>query len=193
MRSAILYDLEYTAWEGSMAHRWLRPGEFREVVQIGAVKENAETLEIAGEFDVLVRPRINTTLSAYFENLTGITNAGLADRGIDLRKAYDRFVAFAGDGPIVSFGRDDLVLTHNLALYGIGDAAPLPLHRNIAPWLNENGIVTKGLHACDIARACGASFVGREHDALDDARSLAAGSRELILRGARNMFLDKIA
>lgn len=193
MRSAILYDLEYTAWEGSMAHRWLRPGEFREVVQIGAVKVNAETLEIAGEFDVLVRPRINTMLSAYFENLTGITNAMLADRGIDLREAYDRFVAFAGDGPIVSFGRDDLVLTHNLALYGIGDAPPLPVHRNIAPWLNENGIVTKGLHACDIARACGASFVGREHDALDDARSLAAGSRELILRGARNMFLDKIA
>ena len=193
MRSAILYDLEYTAWEGSMAHRWLRPGEFREVVQIGAVKVNAETLEIAGEFDVLVRPRINTMLSAYFGNLTGITNAMLADRGIDLRKAYDRFVAFAGDGPIVSFGRDDLVLTHKLALYGIRDAPPLPVHRNIAPWLNENGIVTKGLHACDIARACGASFVGREHDALDDARSLVAGSRELILRGARNMFLDKIA
>ena len=193
MRSAILYDLEYTAWDGSMAHRWLRPGEFREVVQIGAVKVNAETLEIAGEFDVLVRPRINTMLSAYFENLTGITNAMLADRGIDLREAYDRFVAFAGNSPIVSFGRDDLVLTHNLALYGIGDAPPLPLHRNIAPWLNENGILTKGLHACDIARACGASFVGREHDALDDARSLAAGSRELILRGARNMFLDKIA
>ena len=193
MRSAILYDLEYTAWEGSMAHRWLRSGEFREVVQIGAVKVNAETLEIAGEFDVLVRPRINTMLSAYFENLTGITNAMLADRGIDLREAYDRFVAFAGNSPIVSFGRDDLVLTHNLALYGIGDAPPLPVHRNIAPWLNENGIVTKGLHACDIARACGASFVGREHDALDDARSLAAGSRELILRGARNMFLDKIA
>ena len=193
MRSAILYDLEYTAWEGSMAHRWLRPGEFREVVQIGAVKVNAETLEIAGEFDVLARPRINTMLSAYFENLTGITNAMLADRGTDLREAYDRFVAFAGDGPIVSFGRDDLVLMHNLALYGIRDAPPLPVHRNIAPWLNENGIVTKGLHACDIARACGASFVGREHDALDDARSLAAGSRELILRGARNMFLDKIA
>ena len=193
MRSAILYDLEYTAWEGSMAHRWLRPGEFREVVQIGAVKVNAETLEIAGEFDVLVRPRINTMLSAYFGNLTGITNAMLADRGIDLREAYDRFVAFAGNSPIVSFGRDDLVLTHNLALYGIRDAPPLPVHRNIAPWLNENGIVTKGLHACDIARACGASFVGREHDALDDARSLAAGSRELILRGARNMFLDKIA
>jgi len=193
MRSAILYDLEYTAWEGSMAHRWLRPGEFREVVQIGAVKVNAETLEIAGEFDVLARPRINTMLSAYFENLTGITNAMLADRGIDLREAYDRFVAFAGDGPIVSFGRDDLVLTHNLALYGIRDAPPLPVHRNIAPWLNENGIVTKGLHACDVARACGASFMGREHDALDDARSLVAGSRELILRGARNMFLDKIA
>ena len=32
-----VFDLEYTAWECSMARRWLAPGEFKEVVQIGAV------------------------------------------------------------------------------------------------------------------------------------------------------------
>lgn len=191
MRSAVLYDLEYTAWEGSMANRWLKPGEFREVVQIGAVKINAATLEPIAEFNLLVRPRINKVLSAYFENLTGITNAMLAERGVDFHEAYDRFVAFTGGGPIVSFGRDDIVLVHNRALYGILDAPTLPVHRNIALWLNENGVATKGHHSSDVARLCGAEFHGRAHDALDDARSLLAGSRALIARGARNMFLDE--
>lgn len=190
MRSVVLYDLEYTAWDGSVATGWLRPGEFREVVQIGAVKLDAQTLECIAEFDRLVRPRINKQLSAYFAALTGITNAALAERGCDFRDAYEGFVAFAGGGPIVSYGRDDRVLVYNLALYGIQNAQPLPEHRNIAPWLNANGVVTKGLHACDIAGACGAQFNGRAHDALDDARSLAAGARALIARGAHNMFLD---
>ncbi|MGN6148886.1 MAG: 3'-5' exonuclease [Rhizomicrobium sp.] len=191
MRSAILYDLEYTAWEGSMAAKWLRPGEFREVVQIGAVKLDAETLETIGEFGVLVRPRINKRLSSYFETLTGITNAMLEVHGADFRDAYERFVAFAGEGPIVSFGRDDRVLTHNLSLYAIHGAPPLPPHRNITSWLNDCGVATRGLHACDIAQACGGEFHGREHDALEDARSLAVGARALIARGARNLFLDE--
>jgi inhibitor of KinA sporulation pathway (predicted exonuclease) len=190
MRSPVFYDLEYTAWEDSMANHWLAPGQFREVVQIGAVKTGPAALEIIAEFEVLVRPRINTVLSPYLENLTGITNAAVAERGVDLREAYDRFVAFAGEGPIVSFGRDDIVLTRNLALYGIGDAPPLPLHRNIAPWLNANGVVTKSLHACDVAGACGSDFQGREHDALEDARSLVAGARALIARGASHIFAD---
>jgi len=192
MRSAVLYDLEYTAWEGSMENRWLRPGEFREVVQIGAVRVDISTWEIVAEFETLVRPRINGTLSCYFETLTGITNAKLRERGVDLCEAYRRFVEFAAEGPIASFGREDLVLMRNLALYGIYDVQPLPVHHNIASWLNENGVVTKGLHACDIARACGAEFAGREHDALDDARSLAVGARRLIARGARKPFADHL-
>jgi inhibitor of KinA sporulation pathway (predicted exonuclease) len=176
-----------------MDNGWLRPGEFREVVQIGAVKLDAETLQTIGEFAALVRPRINKGLSAYFEALTGITNATLQARGIDFRDAYDGFVAFAGEGPIISFGRDDRVLVQNLSLYGIRDAPLLPVHINIAPWLNQNGIVTEGLHACDIARACGAEFHGLEHDALEDARSITAGACALIARGAHNVFLDKHA
>jgi len=184
MRNAVLYDLEFTAWEGSMATGWLRPGEFREVVQIGAVRIDVQTLAIVAEFNVLVRPRINKQLSGYLQSLTGITNAMVAERGVDFGDAYEAFVAFAGQGPIVSFGRDDRVLRYNIALYGIGDARPLPEHRNIVPWLNANGVSTKGLHACDVARACGAKFDGREHDALEDARSLAVGIRALVARGA---------
>ncbi len=186
----VLFDTEFTAWEGSMANRWLAPGEFREVVQIGAVNVDAATLATVAEFDVLVRPRFNPVLSGYFETLTGIANAQVEARGIDFRDAYDRFVAFVGDDTMAAFGRDDLVLIDNLALRGIRDAPPLPSHRNIAVWLRENGIHTQGLHACDVAEACGAPFEGRKHDALDDSRSLAAGIRALVARGATNPFVE---
>ena len=69
-----VFDLEYTAWECSMARHWLEPGQYKEVVQIGAVKLDGRDLSILGEFDLLVRPRINPMLSPYFEALTGITN-----------------------------------------------------------------------------------------------------------------------
>lgn len=184
----VLFDTEFTAWPGSMTNRWLAPGEFREIVQIGAVKIDAKTLEPAGAFEILVRPRFNPVLSDYFIELTGITNEAVKDRGVDFREAYDRFAAFVKGDMIAAFGRDDRILLENLALLGIRDAPPLPAHCNIIPWLRENGIATAGLHACDVAKACGASFDGRKHDALDDAHSLVLGIRALVARGAPSPF-----
>lgn len=190
MSEIVIFDLEFTAWQGSMEHRWLRPGEHREVVQIGAVKVDAATFEETAEFNVLAKPRLNPVLSSYFEELTGVTNRALEAEGIDFGDAYRSFVEFAGGMPIVAFGRDDLVLIDNLRLYGLNAAPPLPCYRNIVPWLVEQGIDPRGLHACDIAQSAGAAFEGRRHDALDDARSVALGIATLIARGAANPFLE---
>ena len=76
-----IFDLEFTAWEGSLARQWLGPGEFKEVVQIGAVRLNLHSLELEDSFDCLVRPRVNSVLSDYVENLTGISNRRLAADG----------------------------------------------------------------------------------------------------------------
>ncbi len=181
---AVVFDLEYTAWEGSMARRWLAPGEYREVVQIGAVMVEAQSFAPLEEFQLLVRPRLNPELSPYFENLTGISNEAVKRDGIDFTEAYARFVAFAGGAPLIAYGRDDLVLTDNLRLYGIAGAPPLPRHVNCGPWLGANGIDIRGAHACDVARLCGAPFEGRAHDALADARSVALGIAALLARGA---------
>jgi inhibitor of KinA sporulation pathway (predicted exonuclease) len=186
--SAIVFDLEFTAWQGSMARCWLAPGEFKEVVQIGAVRLEATTLEETGRLNLLVRPRLNPVLSAYLENLTGISNARLKAEGIDFAEAYARFVDFAGRGVIGAFGRDDLVLEENLRLYGLRDAAAMPPYVNVTPWLRANGVEPKGKHACHVGPLCGAAFEGQEHDALDDARSVAAGIRVLVERGAPNLF-----
>lgn len=189
MSEIVIFDLEFTAWQGSMEHRWLRPGEHREVVQIGAVKLDAVTFEETAEFNVLAKPRLNPVLSSYFEKLTGVTNRALEAEGVDFAEAYRSFVDFTEGMPIIAFGRDDLVLIDNLKLYGLRTAPPLPHYCNIVPWLIEQGIDPRGLHACDIAQSAGATFEGRRHDALDDARSVALGIATLIARGAANPFL----
>ena len=180
--SITIFDLEYTAWECSMARSWLTPGEFREVVQIGAVRLDADSFAVKAEFEVLVRPRFNPELSPYLENLTGITRDQVAGRGVDFRTAYDRFLAFAGDCPIAAFGHDEQVLEENLRLYGIRDAKALPLFYDLRGWFAVQGLDPRGRHSCEIGPALGVPFVGRSHNALDDARSLAAGMEAIAAR-----------
>jgi inhibitor of KinA sporulation pathway (predicted exonuclease) len=189
MPHAAVFDLEFTAWEGSMARGWLAPGEFREVVQIGAVKVDAHSFAELGSLNLIVKPRLNAVLSDYLVALTGVTNEAVAARGVDFEQAYRAFARFAEGGPICAFGRDELVLEENLKLYGIAGAPALPAYVNAIPLLLDNGIDPRGFHACDVARLCGAAFEGRQHDALDDARSVALGIKTLVARGARNILL----
>jgi inhibitor of KinA sporulation pathway (predicted exonuclease) len=178
-----VFDLEYTAWECSMARQWMTPGEYREVVQIGAVKLDADSFAEVAAFDVLVRPRINPGLSTYFQDLTGITQQMVTMQGVEFGEAYGRFLDFAGDGPIAAFGRDEQVLIDNLRLYGIEGARPLPVFYNLRGWFAVQGLDPRGLLSCDIAPALGVPFVGHTHNALNDARSLAAGMAAIAARG----------
>ena len=191
MRHAIVFDLEFTAWEGSMRHHWLRPGEFREVVQIGAAKLDSHTLEVLDTFEAFVRPRINARLSPYLEQLTGITTTMLRERGVDFVEAHDRFLAFA-DGAICSaFGRDEGVFEENFRLYGVKETPNAPEYRDSRPWFRAHGVDPRGLHSCDIGPRLGIPFVGQPHNALADSLSVAAGMRVLVMRGARSLFADQ--
>ncbi len=187
MPCAIVFDLEFTAWDGSMRHRWLRPGEFKEVVQIGAVKLDAATLGVIDRFDVLVKPRINPVISTYLENLTGIRNDELKARGRDFAAAYRDFLAFADGAVLSAFGRDDLVFDENVRLYGM-KRPMVPEFRDSRPWFRANGFETHGLHSCDIGPRLGVPFEGQKHNALADSLSVAAGMRVLVQRGAKSLF-----
>jgi len=180
-----IFDLEYTAWECSMARRWLTPGEFKEVVQIGAVKLNADSLTPIAEFDVLVKPRINPELSPYFEKLTGITNQQVKAQGVDFADAYARFLDFAGDDPIAAFGHDEWILEENLRLYGIAGTRPLPLFYDLRGWFAVQGVDPRGLTSCEIAPKLGLIFEGHAHNALNDARSMAMCMETMAARGAK--------
>jgi inhibitor of KinA sporulation pathway (predicted exonuclease) len=193
MSTAVIYDLEFTAWSGSMAHRWLRPGEFKEIVQIGAVKVDAATMKILGEFDAYVRPRINVALSPYFETLTGISNDTLRSRGVDLADALARFAVFCGRDTTSAFGRDDLVIGENIRLYGLADVAPSGDFVDLRSWFRLNGLDSRGLHSCDVGPKLGVPFEGHTHNALADSRSLAAGAGVLVARGAPSPFYPALA
>ena len=183
-RPLTVFDLEFTAWPGSMASHWLRPGEFKEVVQIGAVKLDGESFEIVGEFDCLVRPRINPVLSDYFQSLTGITSDRVATEGTDFAFAYTRFAAFAAGGPIAAFGRDDWVLADNIRLHGLGPMPPLPEFFDLRGWFAAHQIDPRGLLSCELSERLGLAPAGRAHNALDDARAIARGMQAMLSRGA---------
>jgi len=187
---AVVFDLEFTAWQGSMAHRWMRPGEFTEVVQIGALRVDAQSFAVEATLDVLVKPRLNPVLSDYFVELTGIANEELAARGVDFAQAYVQFCEFAKGCAIFAYGRDDLIFESNLRLYGIADAPAVPRYVNVIPWLVENGIDPRGKNACDVGPLCGVAFEGQRHNALNDARSVLSGIEALVGRGARNLLLE---
>jgi len=187
LASITIFDLEYTAWECSMARHWLTPGEFREVVQIGAVKLDADSFSPLAEFDILVRPRINSRLSPYFEKLTGITHESVARRGVDFAVAYARFLDFAGDGPIAAFGHDERVLEDNIRLYGMTGARALPVYYDLRGWFAVQGLDPRGMLSCDLGPALGLPFTGRAHNALNDARSIAGAMEVMASRGPRGL------
>jgi inhibitor of KinA sporulation pathway (predicted exonuclease) len=178
-----VFDLEFTAWECSMATHWLRPGEFKEVVHIGALKLEAQSFAVLDECDLLVRPRINPELSSYFENLTGITSAQVQRRGLDFADAYGRFAAFADGGSICAFGHDEGILEENIRLYGLQDMPPLPEFFDLRAWFAGHGVDPRGMLSCEMGPALGVPFRGRLHNALDDARSLAGAMQALVARG----------
>lgn len=181
---AVVYDLEFTAWDGSMARHWMAPGEFKEVIQIGAVKVDADFTPLE-TLDLVVKPRLNQVLSQFIQNLTGISNAMVAAEGIDFAQAFTRFVAFVGPLPIIAFGRDDIVLSENIRLYGLKDMPRMPAYIDIRHWLMQHGIDVRGMHACDVGPKLGVPFEGQTHDGLCDALSVTAGIKALMGRGAK--------
>lgn len=182
----VVFDLEFTAWEGSWDAGWSRPGEYKELVQIGAVKVDARFTVIA-EFDRIVRPRLNPELSDYMKRLTGITKDIVQSRGVDFVDAFSDFVTFAAGLPIFAFGRDDLVIADNLRLYGLKHLPPMPEFHDLRGWLTAQGInlARPNFHACDVGPAAGVPFVGQTHNGLADAVSVASGVAALVARGAR--------
>ncbi|HWU54156.1 MAG TPA: 3'-5' exonuclease [Rhizomicrobium sp.] len=180
-----VFDLEFTAWECSMARRWLAPGEFKEVVQIGAVKLDADSFAKLGEFDMLVRPRINALLSPYFEKLTGITNDRVGRQGVDFAAAYAAFLDFSGEGSIAAFGQDQRVLQDNIRLYGMSGARALPVFYDLRGWFAALGVDPRGMHSCELPAALGMAFAGQPHNALHDARGIAGAMAQMAARGAR--------
>ena len=114
MKKYILFDIEFTAWKNSLKENWSNPNEYREIIQISALKiNNGEILE---KFNIFVKPNINKKLSTYIQNLTGITNNKINKNGVIFRKAIQNFYDFSKYYPLYSYGNDYDVIKENLIL-----------------------------------------------------------------------------
>ena len=179
--TVVVFDTEYTAWEGSAQRQWSGPGEEIEIVQIGAVKVDANDWREVDAFSVLVKPVINPVLSDYFVALTGIQQADVDAQGQSLPEALEAFVQFtAGATWVLSNGDDRRVVAKNCALISLPCPLSLSNYRNLHPLLPQllNGN-DKPISSYKLVDFVGPQGDEVAHQAISDARTIARTLRML--------------
>jgi inhibitor of KinA sporulation pathway (predicted exonuclease) len=178
----VVYDTEYTSWEGFLEKGFKEAGRYPEIIQIGAVILDAgdDFCEL-GSFTTLVKPRVNPTLSQYIIDLTQIAQDDVDQHGVSFSEALEAFVQFVPREArsLVSFGRDGAVLDINKSLNGIIEHFNLPPEINFKQFLLSEGIISGQTMSSQLPTLLGLDFSGAAHNALDDARGLACVMREL--------------
>ncbi|TVQ81698.1 MAG: hypothetical protein EA357_11725 [Micavibrio sp.] len=169
---AVVWDTEYTTWNGAMARDWSGDGECRELVQLAARKIDFNGGDTLDEINIFVRPVRNPELSECFTGLTHITQDQIERDGIAFAEAYEAFKKFAGTLPCFSYGTDAVILQEGCDLNGINyDLRCLFLDARI--YFKNNGIDVRNYTSGTIAQAFGIRLDGHVHNALHDVDSLS--------------------
>jgi inhibitor of KinA sporulation pathway (predicted exonuclease) len=188
----VFYDTEFTTWEGALERDWTGPGECRELVQIGALRFDLDTLDEGEEFSVFIKPKKNPVLSDFFVKLTGITNEQITKEGLPFPEAYARFQKFLNGAPNACYGWDAKVMRENLVFNNMPASETDFDSFNIGPWFKDVGApygIKGKINSGKLAAALGAPMKSiQEHNALHDARSIAAAYRFLIKKGCKAPF-----
>lgn len=174
----VIYDTEFTAWEGSNKRNWKGEGEHRELIQLAALKIAVGPwgVDILERFNSLIKPYINPQLSDYITDLTGITQAHIDNYGVDLGSVLHSFYQFCNDNELLVFawGNDKSVIEENCRL----NALPLPLRfehfKNLKPLAVEHSLIGRTVSSGQLAAEVGVSIEGHPHNALFDVENIAA-------------------
>ena len=137
-KEAVIYDLEYTTWSGAHERKWSGKDEHREIIRIGAISIDLDSLQEVEALDLIVKPSVNPILSDYCVKVTDITDEQIKADGIELREALHKFAGFVGKRKIFSYGYDIMVILENLWLNNIAfNTRTLRGDRSVI--LHENG------------------------------------------------------
>jgi len=178
-----VFDLEYTTWEGTNARRWSGPGEYFEVVQIGAIILELEpNLTEVAAFEVLTRPEFNPVLSEYFTELTGITNADLDTGAVSFGAGFDQFVQFcAGTNRVVCNGWDYRALHDNCTWRGVDWPFDAGSFGNLRPLFEKRvGTANNAAWSSKMPESLGLPAPGGAHTGLGDVRAIAIALRTML-------------
>lgn len=190
MSTFVVFDLEFTTWPEALEQDWSAPGQYREIVQIGALRLRHD-FSVVEEYEALVRPVMNPRLSPYFTELTGIDQDSVDREGLPPAEALGSFLSFCQGQSVLSYGNDMVVLGENAAWARargeeIKASFLTPGFLNIRPWLNT---VAPETATSNVGRlwqvfSLPEPATGSEHSALFDCHSFAAALKHLQAIGA---------
>lgn len=171
----VIFDTEYTTWEGARERKWSGPGEYKEIVEIGAVKVETENFSGLDTFSIYVKPVKNPKLSELFIDLTGISQKVVDEKGVGFSEALQKFFTWSGADDIYCYGRDGEVLEGNAELLGIHFPFERLRFHNIKELFKQYGIPADNYMSSTIVRVFGKEPSRRGHSALNDARTIVDG------------------
>ncbi|XKT74570.1 MAG: exonuclease domain-containing protein [Patescibacteria group bacterium UBA2163] len=177
--NVVIFDLEFTAWEGTLERNWSDPDEYREVVHIGAITVNSETLKEEEECSIFVTPTINPQLSLYFTELTSITQQQVDAAGVSFKDAIAELHTFTNDAPIYSWGDDAAVLRENCELHTVGFPFNDGQFFDMRDVFIKQGVDAHAYSSSTIPQAFDMQNPYKSHNALNDARSILLGVTQL--------------
>jgi len=166
----VIFDTEFTSWEGAQARDWSGENEHREIIQIGAVR--VENLVEADTFCVYVKPKINPVLSDFIKNLTHISQNDVDSKGFVYKDAQEAFYGWCDGLPMFSFGTDGAVMEENSTLNEVTFPFSVDSFKDVRPFLKAFGVDTRKYMSSTIPEAFGAEAPPHPHNALNDARSI---------------------
>ena len=178
----IVFDTEYTSWKGAQARNWSGPGEFREIVEIGAILVDTKDFSELDSIDLYILPRKNPKLSDYFIKLTGITQKKVDTEGLDFGEALKRFHVWCHDFPMYSWGNDANDIEENCKLENLTFPFDSSRFEDARKLFAAERIKVEDYMSSTIARAFGKEPTRRGHNGLSDSRSIVDGMRLLAQR-----------
>ena len=198
MHEIILVDTEFTVWEGYV-FREPKDWEHPEIYQLSAIKLDPNTFEEKDCFNILIKPKLNPTISEYTSNFTGITNKML-ENAITFSEAFKKFKKFCKDCICYYFNNkdfrygEDVVFEENFKIHNI-PKEKMPKLVNIAPWFynifNKSGIEIGRVSSGTIAKKLGIEKENENiaHSAINDVRSMAKSLRYFAYKGFKLPFM----
>lgn len=176
----VIFDTEYTSWEGSLERDWSNEDEHREIIQIGAIR--VANLKEVDSFLVYVKPTLNPELSNFIIELTGIDQETIDAKGVSYEEAEKAFLEWRDGLPAYSFkGADQLVMMENDDLNGLKRIEDTN-YFSVAEIFEAHGIDTTTYMSSTIPEAFGLTPPPHAHDAVNDARSILLAFQALFKR-----------
>ncbi len=188
----VIFDLEVTAWPGSARRNWSGPGEYPEIIQIGAVSLDGDLREIA-TLDLAVKPRLNPILSDYIIRLTGLSQDRVDREGVDLGEALRRLSGFAaGSRALLCNGGDGAWIRRNVELAGIENPLSPMTFASLSGHFRQAAGRDSHVISSELPEVFEFPMPGRAHDGLGDARAIAEALRRTLPRGGLSALLGAL-